>query len=149
MTRSNILATRPVDDFLTLLRACRRDLAALRAVLANLHTGCTADREPATNQDQDHVRQFLERLAPVVGPGCCPVCTQPVSTSTRWPRTYCTQWCSRRAPHLRRKGLLPGGPACCSPSGTSSAWSPRRRENCEPHAAFAQVDTLCSKAVRV
>ncbi|MFE3901208.1 hypothetical protein ACFXPY_12800 [Streptomyces sp. NPDC059153] len=38
-------------------------------------TGSTqpADREPATNQDQDHVRQLLERLPPVVGPGCCPV----------------------------------------------------------------------------
>lgn len=43
------------------------------------------------------------------------VCTQPVPAFTRRPRTYCTTWCARRAPHLRRKGLLPGGPGLLFP----------------------------------
>ncbi|WP_299542474.1 hypothetical protein [uncultured Streptomyces sp.] len=106
MTRSGILATWPVDEYLALLGTCRRDLTALRAVLAEFLTGCDADREPVTEQDQTRIRKLFERLAPAIGPHCCPVCAQPVSTTRR---TYCTQWCSQRSSVLRSKGMLPGG----------------------------------------
>ncbi|OKK05268.1 hypothetical protein AMK09_37565 [Streptomyces sp. CB02488] len=106
MTRSGILATWPVDEFLALLGTCRRELPALRAVLAEFLTGCDADREPVTEKDRTRIRKLFERLAPAIGPNCCPVCAQPVPTARR---TYCTQWCFQRSTVLRPKGMLPGG----------------------------------------
>lgn len=110
LTRSGILATWPVEDYLALLGACRRDLAHLRVVFADLLAGCQADARYASGEEES-VRQLLKRLAPVAGPGCCPVCIQALPEPTRRPREFCSPWCRGRAQVLRRRGLLlPGGP---------------------------------------
>ncbi|MBB1261598.1 hypothetical protein [Streptomyces alkaliterrae] len=113
LTRSGVLASWPVDDFLDLLGACRRDLTELRQVFAELLAGCRgrADRPGcATAEETERIRQLLEHLGPVAGPGSCPVCTQPLPEATRRPRKFCTTWCRGRAKVLQRHGLLPGGP---------------------------------------
>lgn len=110
-SRSGVLTSWPVDDYLALLGACRRDLTALRGVFAELLTGCQADaRYFDTEEETEHVRQLLERLAPVAGPGDCPVCTQPLPEATHRLRKFCTTWCRDRDKVLRRRGLMPGGP---------------------------------------
>ncbi|MFE7046037.1 hypothetical protein ACFU9X_43645 [Streptomyces atratus] len=113
LTRSGVLASWPVEDFLALLGACRRDLTELRGVFAELLTGCHGQADApyfATQEETERVRQLLERLAPVAGPGCCPVCIQPLPDSSRRPRKFCTTRCRERAQVLQRRGLLPGGP---------------------------------------
>jgi hypothetical protein len=62
-----------------------------------------------TEKETERVRQLPERLAPVAGPGCCPVCTQALSDSDRRPRRFCTTWCRDREKVLRRRELLSGG----------------------------------------
>ncbi|WP_326695783.1 MULTISPECIES: hypothetical protein [unclassified Streptomyces] len=112
LSRSAVLASWPVDDFLALLGACRRDLTELRGVFGKLLAGCRgqADARYFTTEDEtERVRQLLERLTPVAGPGCCPVCTQPLPEATRQPRKFCTAWCRDRDKVLRRRGLMPGG----------------------------------------
>lgn len=113
LTRSGVLASWPVDDYLALLGACRRDLTELRSVFGELLAECRGQADAryfAKEEETERVRQLLERLAPVAGPGCCPVCTQPLPESTRRPRKFCTSWCRDRDKVLRRRGLLPGGP---------------------------------------
>lgn len=113
LSRSGVLASWPVDDFLALLGACRRDLTELRGVFGELLAGCRGQADAryfGTEEETDRVRQLLERLAPVAGPGCCPVCTQPLPEATRRPRRFCTTWCRDRDKVLRRRGLMPGGP---------------------------------------
>ncbi|QIB49470.1 hypothetical protein [Streptomyces aureoverticillatus] len=119
LTRSGVLASWPVDDFLALLGACRRDLTELRGVFAELLTGCDgrADaRYSGSEEETERVRQLLRRLAPVAGPGCCPVCTQPLPESARRPRKFCTSRCRERSQTLSRRGLLPGGPVPLLPA---------------------------------
>ncbi|MFJ8444411.1 hypothetical protein [Kitasatospora griseola] len=50
-----------------------------------------------------------ERLATTVLPDHCPVCAQtmPLGGTPGRARRYCTDWCARRAPGLRRRGWLP------------------------------------------
>jgi hypothetical protein len=120
LTRSAVLATWPVDDYLALLGACRRDLTELRQVFAELLDG-SQRRQPdarfyAPRKDAARIRKLLQRLAPAAGPGCCPVCTQPLPDATRGTRTFCTPWCRGRAQTLRRRGLLPTGPAPLLPA---------------------------------
>lgn len=43
-----------------------------------------------TEEETERVRQLLERLAPVAGPGCCPVRTQPLPKAAHRPRKFCT-----------------------------------------------------------
>ncbi|MFG2540099.1 hypothetical protein ACGFU4_33170 [Streptomyces sp. NPDC048511] len=112
LTRSATLTSWPVDDFLALLGACRRDLTELRGVFGKLLAGCQGQADAryfATDEETERVRQLLERLAPVAGPGCCPVCTQPLPEATRRPRKFCTAWCRDRDKVLHRRGLMPGG----------------------------------------
>jgi hypothetical protein len=53
LTRSGVLATWPVEEYLDLLGACRRDLPVLRAVLAELLAGCMADVVPYDLEEED------------------------------------------------------------------------------------------------
>ncbi|TJZ94450.1 hypothetical protein [Actinacidiphila oryziradicis] len=106
LTRSGTLATWPLDEYLALLGARRRDVPAFRAALAELLAGCPADHIPFGAGDEDRARRLLERLTPVIPPGHCLVCAQPLPDSTRL-REYCSRWCGMRVPTLRRYGWLP------------------------------------------
>ena len=110
LTRSATLATWPVEEYLELLGACRRDLTAFRAAFTELIEGCTSDDVPRGADEQDRVRGLLQRLAPVAEPGRCKTCTQLCPSSGRRPREFCSAWCRSRAHVLQRRGLLPGGP---------------------------------------
>ncbi|MFB7364692.1 hypothetical protein [Streptomyces hydrogenans] len=113
LTRTGVLTSWPVEDFLDLLGACRRDLTELRAVFRELLTGCHGHADApyfTTQKDVDHVRRLLERLAPVAAPGCCPTCLQPLPQATGHVRKFCTTRCRARAQVLRNRGLMPGGP---------------------------------------
>lgn len=119
LSRSGVLTSWPVDDFLALLGACRRELSELRGVFAELLAGCRGQADAryfATDEETERVRQLLQRLAPVAVPGCCPVCTQALPDSGRRPRRFCTSWCRDREKVLRRRGLLPGGPTPLLPA---------------------------------
>ncbi|MFE7552952.1 hypothetical protein [Streptomyces gardneri] len=113
LTRTGVLAAWPVEEFLDLLGACRRDLTELRAVFRELLTGCHGQADApyfTTQEDVDHVRRLLEHLAPVAAPGCCPTCLQPLPAATGHVRKFCTTRCRSRAQVLRNRGLMPGGP---------------------------------------
>ncbi|SBT94938.1 hypothetical protein GA0115233_11103 [Streptomyces sp. DI166] len=110
LSRSGTLASWPVEEYLELLGACRRDVLAFRTAFTELLEGCTADVEPYDQEEEDRVRKLLQRLAPVADQGHCLVCTQPCPTSGRRPREFCSSWCRGRAQFLRNRGLLPGGP---------------------------------------
>ncbi|AEM88530.1 hypothetical protein [Streptomyces violaceusniger] len=110
LSRSGTLASWPVEEYLELLGACRRDIAVFRAAFTELLEGCTADVEPREKEEEDSVRRLLQRLTPVAAPGHCQVCTQRCPDSNRQPREFCSAWCRGRAQVLRNKGLLPGGP---------------------------------------
>ncbi|MFE6274095.1 hypothetical protein ACFVQ9_35500 [Streptomyces goshikiensis] len=124
LTRSGVLATWPVEEYLRLLGTCRRDLPALRAVFAELLDGCRADAIPYGQEEEDRVHELLERLAPVVEAGHCPVCAQPLPAAARYPRTYCSRWCSGRAGTLRRRRTpAPGRPVAAVPRPRGSGGS--------------------------
>ncbi|GAA1150284.1 hypothetical protein [Streptomyces javensis] len=110
LSRSGTLASWPVEEYLELLGACRRDIGVFRAAFAELLEGCTADAEPREKEEADRVRRLLQRLTPVAAPGHCQVCTQRCPDSNHKPREFCSTWCRGRAQVLRNKGLLPGGP---------------------------------------
>ncbi|MFD4392638.1 hypothetical protein [Streptomyces sp. NPDC058495] len=113
LTRTGILTAWPVEEFLDLLGACRRDLTELRAVFRELLTGCHGQADApyfTTQEDVDHVRRLLEHLAPAAAPGCCPTCLQPLPVATGHVRKFCTTRCRARAQVLRNRGLMPGGP---------------------------------------
>lgn len=76
LTRSGVLANWPVDEYLDLLRTCRRDLPTLRALLAELLESCPADVVPHGPEDEGRTRRLLQRLAPAIAPGHCLVCAQ-------------------------------------------------------------------------
>ncbi|MFJ1796842.1 hypothetical protein [Kitasatospora griseola] len=109
LTRTATLATWPVEDYLALLGARSRDLTRLRVTFAELLTNCTADQEPLEPGEQRRIHRLLERLATPVTPDHCPVCAQtmPPGGTIGRARRYCTDWCARRAPGLRRQGWLP------------------------------------------
>lgn len=113
LTRSGALVSWPVDDFLTLLGACRRDLTELRTVFGELLSGCHGQADAryfGTAEETERIRRLLQRLAPVARSGCCLVCVQPLPTAARRPRKFCTSRCRERAQVLQRRGLMPGGP---------------------------------------
>ncbi|MDQ0935114.1 hypothetical protein [Streptomyces turgidiscabies] len=119
LSRSGVLTSWPVDDFLALLGACRRDRTELRQVFAELLAGCRGQADAlyfGTDDETERIRQLLERLAPVAGPGCCPVCTQALPDTSRRPRKFCTTWCRDSDKVLRRRGLVPGGPTALLPA---------------------------------
>ncbi|MEU9197890.1 hypothetical protein [Streptomyces hundungensis] len=136
LTRTGVLASWPVEEFLDLLGACRRDLTKLRAVFRELLTGCHghADAPYFTTQEEvDHVRRLLERLAPVAAPDCCPTCLQPLPEAGRRPRKFCTTRCRNRAQVLRGRGLMPGGPRPLIPG-------PRLSSDREPGPIAIEVE---------
>ncbi|PIM72691.1 hypothetical protein CTU88_11265 [Streptomyces sp. JV178] len=115
LTRSGTLASWPVEEYLELLGACRRDLTVFRDAFTELLEGCTADAEAFEQKEEDQVRRLLRRLAPVADPGHCLVCMQRCPDSGRRTREFCSPWCRSRAQTLRNRGLLPGGPALLFP----------------------------------
>ncbi|MEU0646070.1 hypothetical protein [Streptomyces umbrinus] len=115
LTRSGRLATWPVEEYLELLGACRRELPVFRTAFTELLEGCTADAEPYGQDEEDQVRRLLERLVSVAAPGHCPVCTGRCPESGGRRREFCSPWCRSRAQTLRNKGLLPGGPVLLFP----------------------------------
>ncbi|MGW1507002.1 hypothetical protein ACWCQW_52950 [Streptomyces mirabilis] len=116
LTRSGAFASWPVEEYLELLGACRRDLTVFRAAFTELIEGCVSDGVPQGAEEEDRVRRLLQRLAPVADPGHCKICTQPCHTSGRRSREFCTAWCRGRAQVLQRRGLLPGGPVPLLPA---------------------------------
>ncbi|MEU1378000.1 hypothetical protein ABZ442_30750 [Streptomyces triculaminicus] len=123
-TRSGVLAAWSVDEYLDLLGTCRRDLAALRAVFAELLAGCEADLEPHGQEEEEHVHRLLQRLAPVIEAGHCRVCAQHLPDAARRPREFCSRWCSVRAQTLRRKGWLTTGPTMVVPRPRTERYEP-------------------------
>lgn len=113
LSRSGALASWPVEEYLELLGACRRDIAVFRSAFTELLEGCTADAERYEQEEEDRVQRLLRRLAPVADPGHCLVCTLP-RLEPPAPGVLST-WCRGRAQTLRHKGLLPGGPALLLP----------------------------------
>ncbi|MEU5298582.1 hypothetical protein [Streptomyces umbrinus] len=115
LTRSGRLATWPVEEYLELLGACRRELPVFRTAFTELLEGCTADAEPYGPDEEDQVRRLLERLAPIAAPGHCPVCTRRCPQSGGRRREFCSSWCRSRAQTLRNRGLLASGPGALLP----------------------------------
>ncbi|MEU1265629.1 hypothetical protein ABZ473_26875 [Streptomyces cellulosae] len=52
LSRSVTLASWPVEEYLDLLRACRRRIPAFRAAFTELLEGCTADVEPYEQEEE-------------------------------------------------------------------------------------------------
>lgn len=125
LSRSTVLATWPVEEYLDLLGTCHRDLTSLRTLFVELLAGCRADVEPYTSQDEDRVRRLLQKLAPVIEAGHCPTCAQPLPESSRRPRKFCTPWCRGRDQTMRRRGLLPGGSVPTLPRPLKERLEPR------------------------
>lgn len=115
-----MLASRPMEEYLELLGACRRDIAVFRGAFTELLESRTVDDEPCEQEEEDRVR-LLRRLAPVAEPGHCQVCTQRCPDCGRRLREFCSVWCPGRAQTLCNKGLLPSGPALLLSRPASSA----------------------------
>ena len=98
LPRSGVLASWPVDDFLTLLGTCRRDLTELRGVFGELLAGCRG-RRPVLRHGG---REWSRPQRPGVHSASARV-HPPV------PEVH-TTWCQDRDKILRRRGLMPGGP---------------------------------------
>lgn len=110
LTRAGTLVTWPLEDYLALLGARRRDLGELRAAFAQLlkYQGCRGDDDPLPEQ-VDGVTNLLNHLAATCPDGCCRVCAQPLPEPSRavgGRRRYCSSFCGQRAPALRRRGWL-------------------------------------------
>jgi hypothetical protein len=110
LTRAGALISWPLEDYLALLGARRRDLPELRAAFTKLlsYTGCRADDDPLPEQ-LPGLEQLLAGLAAAVPAGCCRVCAQPLIRpfiSSGRPRLYCSQFCAQRSGSLRRRGWL-------------------------------------------
>jgi hypothetical protein len=111
LTRAGVLIHWPIEDYLVLLGSRRRDLTELRAAFRQLlaYAGCRADDDPLP-EELPGVERLLADLAPVIGPGCCRVCAQPLAQPMLGPsraRLYCSSFCRGRAPSLRFHGWLP------------------------------------------
>ncbi|WP_416956879.1 hypothetical protein [Streptomyces sp. Agncl-13] len=95
LTRSGVRASWPVDDYLALLGACRRELTELRGVFAELLAGCRVQANAsyfATDDETERVRQLLQASpcgSPVRPPPCArrrrcrPAPRGPISTVAR------------------------------------------------------------------
>ncbi|MEU4828798.1 hypothetical protein AB0H37_43745 [Actinomadura sp. NPDC023710] len=110
MTRAGALITWPIEDYLDLLGARRRDLTELRAAFTRLLTypACRADDDPLPEQ-LTGVEQLLADLAPTIADGCCRVCARPLArpmVSPGRPRLYCSPFCTDRSKTLRHHGWL-------------------------------------------
>ncbi|MEU6720402.1 hypothetical protein ABZ897_53885 [Nonomuraea sp. NPDC046802] len=108
LTRAKALIFWPIEDYLALLGARRRDLSELREAFQQLLTyaGCRADDDPLP-EELPGVERLLADLAAVIGPGCCRVCAQPlVEPMLGRARVYCSSFCRGRAPSLRFHGWL-------------------------------------------
>ncbi|MFE5795045.1 hypothetical protein ACFQ8C_21060 [Streptomyces sp. NPDC056503] len=105
LTRSDVLATWSVEEYLDLLGTCHRDLTALRTVFTTLVSSCDSDQEPYTPDDIGRIQRLLADLEPQAAPGHCLVCTQPLPHGIR--KNFCTPWCATRASTLRNHGYLP------------------------------------------
>jgi hypothetical protein len=109
LTRAGALISWPLEEYLALLGARRRDLAELRGVFAELLSQPTwpADVDPLPDMLED-VERLLARLAPRIADGCCRVCAQPLSPAAlaAGRRLYCSRYCSGRAQTLRSHGWL-------------------------------------------
>ncbi|MFD8725429.1 hypothetical protein ACFV2H_47705 [Streptomyces sp. NPDC059629] len=116
LTRTGTFASWPVEEYLELLGACRRDLASFRSAFTELIEGCTSDAVPQGAEEEAQVRRLLQRLAPVADPGHCKVCTQRCPDSGNRPREFCSPWCRARVQVLRRRELLPGSPVRLLPA---------------------------------
>ncbi|MET9520317.1 hypothetical protein [Streptomyces sp. NPDC002994] len=83
LSRSGTLASWPVEEYLELLGACRRDIAVFRRAFTELLEGCTADDEPYEQKEEEQVRLLLRRLAPVAAPATawCARSTAPTSAA--------------------------------------------------------------------
>ncbi|WP_406172024.1 hypothetical protein OIE52_50300 [Streptomyces canus] len=152
LSRSGVLASWPVDDFLALLGACRRDLTELRGVFGELLAGCRGQADAryfGTEEETERVQQLLERLAPVAGPGDCPVCTQPLPEATRRAPEVLHQLVPRprQGPPAPRTDARRAAPAASRPAQAVPG-PPRRRGDCEPHTPSSQVDASPCEAVR-
>ncbi|MEU1791972.1 hypothetical protein ABZ553_40090 [Streptomyces sparsogenes] len=142
LTRSGVLASWPVDEYLDLLGTCRRDLPTLRALLAELIAGCPADIVPHSQKDEDRARRLLRRLAPAIAPGHCLVCAQALPDAGRRARDFCSHWCSVRGQTLRKKGQLPTRTAVPlphprkEPAEPPEAIEPRPRSEAPPGSSW-------------
>ncbi|MDQ0904264.1 hypothetical protein QFZ22_000249 [Streptomyces canus] len=116
LTRSGTFASWPVEEYLELIGACRRDLTNFRAAFGELIRGCTSDEVPQGAEEEDRARRLLQRPAPVADPGHCKVCTQGCPDSGLKAREFCSPWCRTRAQVLQRRGPLPGGPVPLLPA---------------------------------
>ncbi|WP_309114702.1 hypothetical protein [Saccharothrix sp.] len=108
LTRAGALVSWPVEDYLHLLGARRRDLSDFRTVFASLlsHPACPADSVP-TPEQRIIVDHLLAELATRIARGCCPVCGTGLDDAAhRMRRRYCSPHCANRAPTLRRHGWL-------------------------------------------
>ncbi|MFD0856898.1 hypothetical protein ACFQ07_32005 [Actinomadura adrarensis] len=110
LSRAGALMTWPLEDYLGLLGARRRDLTELRTAFATLlsYAGCRADDDPLPDQ-LDGVHELLNDLAFVIPDGHCRVCAQPLDDPLLGPgrpRLYCSTFCSQRSATLRRHGWL-------------------------------------------
>jgi hypothetical protein len=112
LTRSCTLAAWPVEEYLELLGACRRDLAAFRAAFTGLLEGCTADTVP---YKQETGSGRCCGAWPPSPPGPLHGVHAALPRPRPPPREFCSTWCRSRAQTLRTKGLLPGGPALLLP----------------------------------
>ncbi|MFD6691042.1 hypothetical protein ACFWEV_34885 [Streptomyces bacillaris] len=110
-TRTGRLITWPVDTFLELLGARRRDLTELREVFAELLTNCPADLIPYETRKEAVTHGLLTRLAHPTPPGHCWVCAQPLpSLRGSRKRAYCSAWCRQRCDYHRKRGWLQPAP---------------------------------------
>ncbi|NKE62513.1 hypothetical protein FXN61_39600 [Lentzea sp. PSKA42] len=110
LTRAGALISWPIEEYLRLLGARRRDLGEFRASFAALlaYPGCPADIVPAPEQRAD-VDRLLAELATRIGAGCCSACGHELDEaplSRGQARRYCSTHCRSRAPTLRRHGWL-------------------------------------------
>ncbi|MCM2424234.1 hypothetical protein [Streptomyces sp. RKAG293] len=105
LTRSARLVSWPVEDYLDLLGARRRELQELRRVFADLLAGCQADADPHVFGDNPAADRLVEELAAVIPAGHCHVCARPLPVGVA--RSWCSAWCHTRQATLRRRGWLP------------------------------------------
>lgn len=111
LTRAGTLITWPLEEYLALLGARRRDLTELRAAFAHVlgQPRWRADDDPMPHHEH-HVARVLTEAAALIPDGCCRVCAQSLPQGraliTARPRLYCSSFCLGRSPTLRRHGWL-------------------------------------------